>query len=170
MQRPCTPTIDGFRLFVNGQLETRWRTGQDCAIDLVLRMREIEWRVGLHAALGIRTTDNRPVAYLASTLTMPPCREVRTNASLRCTVPRLPLEPGNYSLNIELYDGEDVILRQPAFMRLEVAEGHFYDSGLWHAYGGVLIDQDWKWYDERPQLDATRTDRNDTVHRDWRGS
>jgi len=71
--------------------------------------------------------------------------ELATNGAFTCTIPRLPLAPGHYTLSVFCeIDGKIADWVQHAAV-LEVAEGDFFGSGHLpsEAHGTFYVDHRW---------------------------
>ncbi|MDZ4770857.1 MAG: ABC transporter ATP-binding protein [Chloroflexota bacterium] len=79
------------------------------------------------------------------------------SGTIRCTLPRLPLVPGSYIVEITCKIDKEIYDHISGIKTVQVSEGDYYGTGkVPPASGGsMLIDQDWAIADERvPLLDA----------------
>ncbi|MCM2316837.1 MAG: ABC transporter ATP-binding protein [Thermoanaerobaculia bacterium] len=73
--------------------------------------------------------------------------------TLSCTIPRVPLVPGTYTLNVVIRDSTHVVSHYERFVRFDVVDGVFYRGG--HSgvddRAAVNIEHRWEWsrIDER---------------------
>ncbi len=96
--------------------------------------------VGLYDAFGTK------ISHLAASFTTGSVIKLRAEGNIMCSIPRLPLIPGRYSINLSLhYRGKPYHRVLDAFFFI-VEEGDFFNSGRMpgHNQGKFLIDADWQ--------------------------
>ncbi|QEE43668.1 ABC transporter ATP-binding protein (plasmid) [Rhizobium sp. WL3] len=120
-------------------------TGNPSQIRIEFQSEKLE-RASVMVRIGVRDSLDRTLTLLSNELTgeelsinsVSGCRHV-----LLCQIPRLPLVPGEYALDIALWSNgylEDKVFRATAF---EVVSGSFFAKGKDHHVGVVHIDQTW---------------------------
>jgi len=80
---------------------------------------------------------------------------------LECSIPRLPLNAGDYSLDLSLSAGTLPLQQFSDVARFSVAPGDFFEKGRRsEGYGEFLVDQDWRLagFSEGAGLSAERPD------------
>ena len=61
-----------------------------------------------------------------------------------CEVPRLPMQPGYYRLNVALEIGGQEFNAVKDAMRLRVVPSHYYGTGMMPMRGTFLTDNRWR--------------------------
>jgi lipopolysaccharide transport system ATP-binding protein len=71
--------------------------------------------------------------------------EIPPAGEVRCLIPRLPLPPGRYTINISAAQGDELLDLVSAAVVVTVGEGDFYGSGRRPSGGhpAVLVDHSW---------------------------
>jgi lipopolysaccharide transport system ATP-binding protein len=71
--------------------------------------------------------------------------EIPPRGELRCMIPRLPLPPGRYTINISAGQGDELLDLVSTALVMTVGEGDFYGSGRrpTGSHQAVLIDHQW---------------------------
>ena len=119
------------------------RTGDDCEISLAYNATSGSGNVRL--ALAVYGALVEPLFHCSTDVTGDAITELATNGAFTCTIPRLPLAPGHYTLSVFCeIDGKIADWVQHAAV-LEVAEGDFFGSGHLpsEAHGTFYVDHRW---------------------------
>jgi len=119
------------------------RTGDDCEISLVYNGTPGSGNVRL--ALAVYGALVEPLFHCSTDVTGDAIKELATNGVFTCTIPRLPLAPGHYTLSVFCeIDGKIADWVQHAAV-LEVGEGDFFGSGHLpsEAHGTFYVDHRW---------------------------
>jgi lipopolysaccharide transport system ATP-binding protein len=101
--------------------------GQDVTFSFAVRCAANVGPVTLLVAINDRLETR--IVQLNSTISGHDCTLVPGTQSFRCEVPRLPLSPGEYQLDLKILAGGDTVLSAPAVVRLSVEAGDFFGSG-----------------------------------------
>jgi len=125
-----------------------WATGQDSFVDVEYECSASGTLRNVEIAVGIRTMDQARLLYLGSKVVHQDLASVNGSGLSRCTVMRLPLEPGRYSVNVELKQNGIIVDYVEAAASVDVVEGDYYGTGRIWPYGGVLCDYSWS-HDQR---------------------
>ncbi len=74
-----------------------------------------------------------------------PFYDLAKNGNVYCVLPKLPLMPGNYSLNLFMNDGKESLDFVEQAFSLNVSEGDFYGTGKLNYYNrqGVFVQHTW---------------------------
>jgi lipopolysaccharide transport system ATP-binding protein len=74
-----------------------------------------------------------------------PVRLAAERGSLECKIPRLPLPPGRYRVNVAVRGENGCADRIECAALFEVMEGRFFNSSdtSWYGWGGCLVDHVW---------------------------
>jgi lipopolysaccharide transport system ATP-binding protein len=123
------------------------RLGREAFIDLHYEnhdgkeLKNINVVIGLYDSMGhcITFLENRPhaTALVADA----------DGGQFRCRVPRLPLTPGKYSLNVTIHRGDELLDWVQQARGFVVEEGSFFGTGQrphFTSVGRVLIDHSWR--------------------------
>jgi len=98
-------------------------------------------------AIGIWDAFGTQVLYLNSSMAGSPIRPRAPRMTLRCLIPRLTLGPGQYSVHVSVYGGDnrETVDRLEGVMTLNVEAGSFFPSTdiSTLSYGKCLIDHTW---------------------------
>jgi lipopolysaccharide transport system ATP-binding protein len=101
----------------------------------------------VNVALSISTMLGETMLLLSTNNTGTMIREVPGEGSLRCAVPRLPLPPGRYLINIFADIGGETVDWIQRASELTVIEGDFYGTGsTGHtpSHPAVMVDHAWR--------------------------
>jgi lipopolysaccharide transport system ATP-binding protein len=68
------------------------------------------------------------------------------HGSLECKIPRLPLPPGRYRVNVSVVSESALADRIEAAALFDVTEGCFFPTSTLSSYGSakVLVDHEWR--------------------------
>ena len=61
-----------------------------------------------------------------------------------CTIPRLPLFPGKYLINLSIHDEQKQLYGVMNCLEIDVFGSNYYESGLLPANGPILMDHQWE--------------------------
>jgi lipopolysaccharide transport system ATP-binding protein len=88
----------------------------------------------------------KSIARLATDLVVPPAPDWQAAGRIRCLIPRLPLHPGRYTMDIYALIGEEVADWLTEVAALNVQAGAFYPTGRLspHPYWPFLIEHHWE--------------------------
>ncbi len=137
------------------------RTGQD--VDLILRyestsagpVRNAQFAISIYSVLG------ELMLNLESETTGSSFRGLPASGEVRCRLPRCPLPPGRYVLNILGAIGGDVADWVQRAAEVTVTEGDFYGTGRLpsQAHRSVFVDQRWSVGDASAALVSSKAAR-----------
>jgi lipopolysaccharide transport system ATP-binding protein len=95
-------------------------------------------------ALSIRDREGRRIAELSTRLRGQDFAHLGGAGTVECRLPRCPLVPGGYTLDLEASWPGTVLDRLPQALVFEVLPGRFFDNGMAQTPGGfVFLEQDW---------------------------
>ncbi len=149
--KPITRSADGSTELLSVTMtdqERRPLVRAQCGgeVHLIIRLRTTRSLPDAAVSLGLNSAFELRVATLHSriagaTLSIPAGEPVIT-----CQLPRLPLVPGNYAIDVKLLSGGDAVLFAANAATLPVESGDFYGNGRlaedqWS--GLVLLPQAW---------------------------
>lgn len=103
-------------------------------------------RIPMFVRIGLRDQMDRTLALLSNELTGEDISiksESGGHYVVECRIPRMPLVPGEYAIDIALWSGgylDDKVFRAATF---EVLPGSYFARGKDHQVGIVHIDQTW---------------------------
>lgn len=119
------------------------RCGKPVEIGLRIDSRHHTTLRNVQVGIDIRGPFDEWLANLATTWVTGDVESLHKGDEIRCRIPRLPLPPGRYSLDLYLgLSGEMVdFIRNAAY--LEVESGDFYKSGKLPRQGLFLMDHNW---------------------------
>jgi lipopolysaccharide transport system ATP-binding protein len=131
------------------------RSGQDVNVEIWYRAAGNRELRDVTASVTIENQIQQRLAFCQNTSVGREFSTIAPEGVLVCTIRRLPLTPGQYSLSLGLWvDGvaADGIYQALSF---EVSHGCFYPTGILPAasYGNVLLDHDWRWQPSSKVLD-----------------
>lgn len=141
----------------------RARCGEPLQIGLRLVSRDDATLRDVQVGIDIRGPFDEWLANLATTWVRGDIGCLHTAEEIRCFIPKLPLAPGRYSLDLYLgVSGEMAdFIRGAAY--LEVEGGDFYKSGRLPRHGLFLIDHHWTVLD----ADSSRSRRDASIRRGY---
>ncbi len=132
-----------------------WITGQDSFVSLSYQCSEQKMYRNIEIALGIKKLDQTRLLYLGTKVLHQDLDYLEESGTSTCVISRLPLEPGRYSLTVELKQN-GMIADQVEFANMiDVAEGDYYGTGVIWPYGGLLCEYSWS-HDSRSGYDTSR--------------
>jgi hypothetical protein len=120
-----------------------WITGNRCVVELDFACKGFGSYRNVEVAVGICRLDESRVLYLGTKVKRQDFDVVSGVGTFRCTVPTLPLEPGQYFLITEVKQNGIIVDHVRRAAKLRVAEGDYYGTGVIWPYGGFLCDYDW---------------------------
>lgn len=99
----------------------------------------------VQVSVGVFTPLGDGVLYLANELTGQPMDSVPAQGSFHCRIPRTPLTPGLYSVNLFVTVAGHIADWVRDAGRIQVVEGDYFSSGRLppSGYGSVMVDHDW---------------------------
>jgi len=118
-------------------------TGEDATICIDYECMEGRTLKNIEIALGIHKLDQAPLLYLGTKVLREDVEHLHVSGRSVCTIKRLPLEPGRYSLVTEIKWNGIIVDCVQAAAPIEVYEGDFYGTGVLWPYGGFLCDYCW---------------------------
>ena len=118
-------------------------TGEDCEISLVYDGTPGPARVRVDVAVYGALAE--PVFHCSNEVSGDPITRVDKHGEFTCTIRKLPLAPGHYTLNVYCEVNGEVAdwVQSAAF--LEVIEGDYFGTGRLpsRAHGTIVVDHDW---------------------------
>lgn len=120
-----------------------WLCGDEAILDLRYRCKDGYEFNEVEVAVGVRTLMDTPLLYFSTRVTKEPMQRVQGFGIFRCRIPRIPLEPGQYLLNIEIKHAGVKTDHVMAAANVEVVAGDFYQTGVMSTYGGVACTHTW---------------------------
>jgi lipopolysaccharide transport system ATP-binding protein len=119
--------------------------GDDTVIKLVCENRSKAIFKHVDLCIGIYDSQGRAVTFLENSplnasLSVPPGREV-----FQCTIRRIPLVPGEYLINLNVYHQEQLLDWIQNASRFTIYPGNYYGTGKLPCteLGGVCLDHYW---------------------------
>jgi len=105
------------------------------------RVRNPVFKIGIYDGFGVQ------LVYLSTAMVGYTVRLTAERGSLECKIPRLPLSPGRYSVNVAVTSKDGIADWIESAALCDVKEGRFYDNSeiSWRRDGwrGLLIDHVW---------------------------
>jgi lipopolysaccharide transport system ATP-binding protein len=106
-------------------------------------------RTSLHAvslSLTLFGHSRMAVGQCDSTCVTPPFSDLPPRGEFACSIDRLPLLPGRYSMGVKCFQGDEVVHCVPHAGSFLVFEGDFFGTGTLPSPGGgnALIDHGWE--------------------------
>ncbi len=127
--------------------------GQDVTFSFAIRSATDVGPVTLLLAINDRLETR--IVQLNSTISGHDCTLGPGTRSFQCQVPRLPLSPGEYQIDLKVLAGADAILSAAAVVGLSVESGDFFGSGrlptdprwagvcqVWHTWREIGAEPD----------------------------
>lgn len=128
-----------------------WQCGSPAYIDVVYEKHTTAGSDYVEIALGLCRSDGGPLLYLGTKCVRQDARISGRQNTSRCVLPRVPLEPGEYTLNCEIKSNGVIADHVARARAVQVVDGDFYGSGVIWPYGGFLTDYHWE---HSPEGDA----------------
>lgn len=119
------------------------KTGDDCEVSLLYEGASGPGRV--RVSFSVYGALVEPVFQCLNETSGDKITEVMADGAFTCTIPRLPLAPGHYTINVCVeIDGKVADWVEHAAV-LEVVEGDFFGTGRLpsDAHGSFYVDQHW---------------------------
>ena len=118
-------------------------TGQ--AISIAIGYRLPGFSGGIQFAIGIYSAAGEKILHLGSHYTEATERTWPQQGVATCRIPRLPLLPGRYWINVSVRDARERIDHVPSACALDVGAGDFFGTGKLPAANEskVLVDHGW---------------------------
>lgn len=133
------------KLFMNSRPSSVWKCGGECAIEL-----ECEATNTINdprILVGIKGVYGEPIAMLDSRTGEAALRGTSCDSkfSISCSIPRLSLAPGSYTINLALYDASGLCDHVVNAGQIDVVKGDFFKTGKMVPRGSAkcLIDHEW---------------------------
>jgi lipopolysaccharide transport system ATP-binding protein len=123
-----------------------WGTGEDCYAKVTYECFGNQIYRNIELALGIRKLDQTPLVYLGTKVVHEDADFVQGEGFSVCSIKKLPLEPGRYSVNAEIKQNGIIVDYVQSAATLEIADGDYYGTGVIWPYGGLLCDYSWTHY------------------------
>jgi lipopolysaccharide transport system ATP-binding protein len=122
-------------------------SGQDIAVKIAYisseatPLRNVSISVGFYSALG------QFLFYCGNEMTGNPFRSIPPKGEITCSIPRLPLSPGRYVLNLHCEVNGILSDWVQQAGHITVAEGDFFRSGRLppSGHGGMLVPHSWNY-------------------------
>ncbi len=137
--------FQGLTIQVDGETVDTPATGQD--VDLLLDYATADGRPlrNANVAITVLTPLGELMLHLYTVTRGEILRELPPAGTVRCSIPRLPLPPGQYLLNVWCDVGGEILDWVQSAVELTVIEGDFYGAGRTpqQSHRTVLIDHDW---------------------------
>lgn len=105
------------------------RVGQDAIIDIFYESKYSEPISNILFAVNTSSTIGQPVTALRSDYTKETFTVTPSKGVIRCRLPRLPLSPGSYLLNVYIGAGREIIDWIQEAVEMTVSESDFYGTG-----------------------------------------
>jgi lipopolysaccharide transport system ATP-binding protein len=129
------------------------KSGESCHIDFDYEA--LSPTSSLSIAFTVRDATAQYLFRPSSEDTGQDYQSVAERGRLRCTIPRLPLVPGQYRITPRLAAGgveEDWV---EGAMLLIVEGGDFFGSGRMSTHSPVILDHSWSWVESREDEGST---------------
>jgi lipopolysaccharide transport system ATP-binding protein len=99
----------------------------------------------VHVAIGVHGKYDERLCHLSTTVSSGDFAEIPPNGTLCCRVPRLPLQPGRYSVNVFCTVAGDVADWVQGAGTIDVIAGDFFKTGKLPPpdQGVFLVDHEW---------------------------
>jgi lipopolysaccharide transport system ATP-binding protein len=96
-------------------------------------------------AIGIYDSRLNNIVHLSSRLSGKSFGPIVREGKIACTLPQMPFHPGNYTVNLTLHDGTELVDRVEHAIRFRVIETDFYGTGrsLMPHQGIIQLKQVW---------------------------
>jgi hypothetical protein len=118
-------------------------TGEDAVVALTYECNDDHVHRNVEVAVGVRRLDQTPLFYLGTKVVKQDVASVSGSGQFVCRIDRLPLEPGHYTVNVEIKCSGVIVDHVESAAEVHVAEGDYYGTGVLWPYGGVLCDYAW---------------------------
>jgi len=118
--------------------------GRDLSLSVLLRA---AMRLpGVSVTIGVNTMFGTRVALLHSAIAGQTFPLAPGTHAVVCRIPHLPLAPGSYILDLQMFSQDESLMWIPQAQRLMVESGDFYDTGKtpnpkWAGF--FYLDQEW---------------------------
>lgn len=108
------------------------------------RPRKPSFHIGIYDAYGVS------ILHLSSRVVGCVFENLDLQGRVSCTIPRLPLRPGHYTVNVAVLEESTLLDRVEAAMEMNVTKGDFYGSGDTSSmdWGICLVDHYWEVVDQ----------------------
>jgi len=136
----------GLRLLDAGGGETPYATaGAEATLALEYEAKDGQPLQNVHVAMALRGRLDQPVCHLSTRVASRDFEKVPARGIFLCRVPKLPLQPGQYTITVFCSVGGDVADWVQAAGTVQVQSGPFYPTGLLppQEYGPFLIAHSW---------------------------
>jgi lipopolysaccharide transport system ATP-binding protein len=148
-------------LEVSGQSTDMAVCGQD--LDVILSYTSTDGRPlrNVNVAVTINTVLGELMLHLYTSNTGTLLRELPTEGTIKCSIPRCPLPPGRYVMNVWADIGGEILDWIQRASELTVVEGDFYGvgrAGHLPSHTAVLVEHSW-------QVDVPSSTENVTAGR-----
>ena len=120
-----------------------WRTGGESFVSIGYSCPNGKYLQNIEVALGILKLDETPLLYLGSKVTNEDIPKVTGTGEFKCRIEKLPLEPGEYLVNVEIKHNGIIADYVRGAAVLKVQEGDFYGTGKIWTYGSFLCTYSW---------------------------
>jgi lipopolysaccharide transport system ATP-binding protein len=134
-------------------------SGQDLEIVLSYQLREGASPRNVDFAVSLLTHNDETILYLHSEITGDLFTALPARGEARCRVPRCPLPPGQYLLNVWAGSGGEPLDWVQRAADLTIAQGDFYGTGreIPSSHRSVMVDHNWSVHsasEQRPAVPA----------------
>ena len=121
------------------------RTGDDTVFELYYKNRSGQSVRNLEVTIGIYDFLGRAMTFLENAPTGVRIDTDAESGSFRCVVPKLPLIPGQYVVNLHLKEHMTIIDWVQQALAFTVHDGDFFGTGkqTFTRVGGVFVPQSW---------------------------
>lgn len=118
-------------------------TGQP--VQIAVHYRLVGPAIGLQFGLGVYSTGGEKILHLGTVYTEREPRTYPPKGCVVCAIPRLPLLPGRYLVNVSLRDERERIDHIPSACVLDVSAGDFWGTGKIppSTDSKVVVDHTW---------------------------
>ena len=120
-----------------------WITGEDCVVDIEYNNNTQHNLRQVELAIGVRKVDQTRMLYLGTKVIGKDIAVISGRGVSRCIVPRMPLQAGRYSFNVEVKQNGIIVDKVENAAQFDVFDGDYYGTGISWLYGGFVCDFDW---------------------------
>jgi len=120
-----------------------WKTGDDCSLTLFYTCKKNLLFKNIEIAIGIRRMDQTRLLYLGTKVTKQNLEYLNCSSSSECIIKKLPLEPGKYSLSVEVKVNGIIVDYVNNAISVNVEFGDFFGTGIIWPYGCFLCEYSW---------------------------
>ena len=129
----------------NGQPTSRFMSGHEARIHIGYRMQSRITTSAVTFVCAFRNDQSQRIAYCSSEVAGSDLSKLPVKGTMECLIPRLPLFPGSYSIDLGCRVGSNWTDFVYEAVRFEVLDGGFYPTGLLppEEGGNHLLEYTW---------------------------